>query len=58
MTKTPVEIAQGHVDRIAAAKAEGRARLEREAPDVLALADDLRRVFGSGVKITKLEMKP
>ena len=56
MKRTPIDIAQGHVDRIKAVKAEGRAKMEREAPDVLALADELRKRFGSGVRIYRLTM--
>jgi len=35
-------------------RAESRAKLQREHPDVLAFADLLRERFGPGVKITRL----
>ena len=52
-----LEMAQAHVDRIAKARAESRAKLEREHPDVLLLADLLRARFGDGVTILRLEAK-
>jgi len=52
-----VDIAQAHVDRIARKRAEGRARLQAQAPDVLELADALRARFGSGVRMYEFHAK-
>ncbi|NCF83882.1 MAG: hypothetical protein GWP74_19980 [Proteobacteria bacterium] len=52
-----LEIAQFHVERIAKARAQSRARLERDAPDLLRFADELREAFGAGVRMERLTMK-